>query len=209
MVRKGLCVWLFSSLTFMATLHLFDAISVLFFSGQIRLLQIYPLISQKLGLISPVTYFWASVAASLLFWGVTCAVAFDNPVEHFLNVLLSEAKKPGVVESQLVEEKSSMLDAMYETVESNNETLAHVKDMVYNVRNEVRQMQPITESVEKIKVELNSLKKEFRRLDEVVKSPGECPSCGKGLLPEFKLCPFCGENLKLLPEKAISLKDYR
>ncbi|MCJ7768549.1 zinc ribbon domain-containing protein [Candidatus Bathyarchaeota archaeon] len=209
MVKKGLCVWLFSSFTFIATLHLFDAISVLFFDSQIRLLQIYPLINKKLDMIPPVTYFWVSAAASLIFWGITCAIAFDNPVEHFLNVLLSDAKKQGSVEAQLVEEKSSVLDALYETVESSNETLAHVKDMLYNVRNEVRQMQPITESVEKVKAELTSLKREFRRLDEVVKSPDKCPSCGKGLSPEFKLCPFCGKSLRLLPEKVISLKNYR
>lgn len=209
MVKKGLCVWLFSSFTFIATLHMFDAVSVLFFNGQIRLLQIYPLINQKLDMISPAIYFWMSAAASLIFWGITCAIAFDNPVEHFLNVLLSEAKKQGTVETQLAEEKSGVLDAMYETLESNNETLAHVKDLVYNVRTEVMQIQPITQSVEKIKAELNNLKREFRRLDEVAKSPDNCPSCGKGLLPEFNLCPFCGQNLKLLPKKVISLKNYR
>lgn len=209
MARKGLCVWLFSSFTFIATLHLFDAISVLFFNGQIRLLQVYPLINQKLDMISPATYFWVSAAASLIFWGITCAVAFNNPVEHFLNILLSEAKKQGTVESQIVEEKSSVLDAMYETVESSNETLAHVKDMVYNVRTEVRQMEPITECMEKIRAELSSLKKELKRLDEVVKSPHECSSYGKEPLPEFKVCPVCGHNLKMQPQKAISLKDYR
>jgi hypothetical protein len=209
MVRKGLCVWLFSSLTVIATLHLFDAISVLFFNGQMRLLQIYPLINQKLEVISPAIYFWASATASLMFWGITCVIAFNNPVEHFLKVVLSEAKKQGTAETQLAEEKSSVLDAIYETIESNNETLANVKDIVYNVRTEVTHLQPITQSVEKIKTEVQNLKREFRRLDQMAKSSENCPSCGKGLLPEFNLCPFCGEYKKRLPEKMISLKDYR
>jgi uncharacterized OB-fold protein len=24
---------------------------------------------------------------------------------------------------------------------------------------------------------------------------GRCPACGKATLPEFKLCPYCGETL--------------
>lgn len=209
MVRKGLCIWLFSSLTFISTLHLLESIYVLFFNGQIRLLGIYPLINQKLDIISPVMYFWASLAASLIFWGITCAIAFDNPVEHFLNIMLSEAKKQGITEAQTVEQKCEVLDAMYETVESSNETLANVKDMLHNVRTDVRQIQPLTESIERIKTELNSLRRDFKRLDEIVKSPNLCPSCGKAMLPEFKLCPFCGDNLKMAPEKMISLKAYR
>jgi len=93
-----------------------------------------------------------------MFWGITCAIAFDNPVEHFLNVLLSDAKKQGSVETQPAEERSSVLDAMYETIESNDETLAHVKDIVYNVRTEVMQIHPITQNVEKTKTELHNLK---------------------------------------------------
>lgn len=61
--------------------------------------------------------------------------------------------------------------------------------MMCNVRTDVRQMQPIVESVEKIKAELEGLKREFGRLDDVAKSPDECPSCGKGLLPWFRLSP--------------------
>lgn len=40
MAKKGISVWLFSSLTFIALLHLAEAISVLVFSNEIRLLQL-------------------------------------------------------------------------------------------------------------------------------------------------------------------------
>jgi len=28
-------------------------------------------------------------------------------------------------------------------------------------------------------------------------------------MPEFKICPYCGENIKLLPENIVSVKKYR
>jgi len=31
----------------------------------------------------------------------------------------------------------------------------------------------------------------------------------KPLMPEFKICPYCGENIKLLPENIVSVKEYR
>jgi len=83
-----------------------------------------------------------------VFWAITCAVAFDNPVEKFLNTILSDARKQGAVETQLVEEKSEVLDAMYETIESSDETLTHVRDMMYNVKTETKEIQPLAESVE-------------------------------------------------------------
>lgn len=209
MSKKGLCVWLFSSLTFISVIHLSEAVSVLIFNNQIRLLQLYPVINEKLQNVSPVTYFWVSAVASVVFWAITCAVAFDNPVEKFLNTILSDARKQGAVETQVVEEKSEVLDAMYETIESSNETLAHVRDMMYNVRTETKEIQPLAESVEKIKSELNSLKREVKRLEEKAQFPNLCPACGKPLLPEFKLCPFCGESTGLRPEKILSVEEYR
>jgi DNA-binding PadR family transcriptional regulator len=193
----------------MSVIHLSEAVSVLIFNNQIRLLQLYPLINEKLQNVSPVTYFWVSAAASVVFWAITCAVAFDNPVEKFLNTILSDARKQGTVETQVVEEKSEVLDAMYETIESSNETLAHVRDMMYNVRTETKEIQPLAESVEKIKSELNSLKREVKRLEEKAQFPNLCPACGKPLLPEFKLCPFCGESTGLRPEKILSVEEYR
>jgi len=209
LAKKGISIWLFSSLTFIALLHLIEAISVLVFNNEIRLLKLYPFINEKLQLITPIAYFWTSAAATFILWGITCAITFTNPMETFLNNILSDAKTQDTVETQLIEEKSEILDAMSETIESNSETLAHVKDLIYNVRTEVKGIHPLNESVEKMKTELNNLRKEVKKLEERVNFPILCPTCGKPLLPEFKICPYCGENVKLLPEQVISLKEYK
>jgi len=60
-----------------------------------------------------------------------------------------------------------------------------------------------------MKTELNNLRKEVKKLEEQVNFPNLCPTCGKPLLPELKICPYCGENVKLLPEQVISLKEYK
>jgi ribosomal protein L32 len=209
LAKKGIGVWLCSTLTFAALIHLIDAISVLVFKSQIKLLQLYPVINEKLQAITPNTYLWVSAITTFIFWGITCAIAFENPVEAFLNKILSDARKQGTVETQVLDEKSELLDAMNETVEMNNTLLAQVKDMMYNVRTEVKEIQPLTENVEKLKTELNRLKRGFKEFEENVKHPNKCPTCGKSILPEFKVCPYCGENLKLLPETVIALKDYK
>ncbi|MEM3760461.1 MAG: hypothetical protein QXZ02_05030, partial [Candidatus Bathyarchaeia archaeon] len=123
MSKKGIIVWLFSSLTFIALIHLTEAVSALIFNNEIRLLQIYPFIGEKLQTITPLTYFIATATATLVFWGITCAAAFTNPVEAFLNKILSDAKKQSTIENQMLEDKSEILDVMNETMESNNEIL--------------------------------------------------------------------------------------
>jgi len=209
LAKKGISVWLFSSLTFIAILHLTEAISVLVFNNEIRLLQLYPFINEKLQAMTPITYFWVSASAAFILWGITCAIAFTNPVETFLNKILSDAKAQTAVEAQLLEEKSEILDAMNETIELNSGYLAQVKDIVYNVRTEVKEIQPLKENVEKIRTELTSLKKEIKKIEEKVQFPNICPACGKPLLPEFKMCPYCGEPIKVQPAPVIALKDYK
>jgi rRNA maturation endonuclease Nob1 len=210
LTKKGISVWLFSSLTFIALIHLIEAISVLIFNNQIKLLQLYPFINEKLlQLITPMAYFWISAAATIILWGITCAIAFENPVETFLNKILSDAKTQGTVEAQLLEEKSEILDAMYETIESDNKILTQVKDLMCNVRGDVKEIQPLTENMEKIKTELNDLKKEIKSFEVKLKYPNVCLACGKPILPEFKICPYCGENIKLFPEKIVAVSEYR
>jgi rRNA maturation endonuclease Nob1 len=209
LVKKGITIWLSSTLTITALAHLIDATSALLFNTPIKLLQLYPLINEKLQTIPTTTYFWISTAATLILWGITCSIAFENPVETFLNKILSDAKTQGAVETQLLEDKSEVLDAMYETIESDNQTLAQVKDLMCNVRTDVKEIQQLKEGLEKIKTDLSNLRKEIKKIEEKIQFPNMCPACGKPLLPEFNMCPYCGENTKIPKAPVISVKDYK
>lgn len=197
MARKGLSIWLFSSLTFVSLLHLLDAIAAAVFGNPIKILQLYPFIGEILQVITPQAYLWISSAATCVLWGVTCAIAFENPVEKFLDSILSEAKMQGKAENQLLETKSEVLDAMFETIESSSETLAQVKDLVYNVRTDAKEIKPLRESMERIQSEITNLKREVKKIEEKAKFRYVCPACGKPILPEFEMCPYCGENTKI------------
>ncbi|MEM2318753.1 MAG: hypothetical protein QW142_05000 [Candidatus Bathyarchaeia archaeon] len=209
MTKKGFGVWLFSTLTAVAVIHLIDAARALFFNKPVIILRLYPVDEAKLQAITPNIYFLAAAASTTIFWGITCAIALENPVEAFLNKILSDAKKQSAVESQLLEEKSEILDVMNETVELNNQILSQIKDVVYNIRAEIKEIQPLKESIEKIKTELSHLKRELKTFEEKLKYPNICVACGKPVLPEFNICPYCGETLKPVKEQIITLEKYR
>jgi hypothetical protein len=204
--KKGIAIWLFSTLTFISLMHLIDAAAALLFNNQIQLLQLYPFINQQQ--ISPDIYLYISGASTAILWAITCLIAFDNPVETFLNKVLSDAKQQTATEAQVLESKSELFDLMYETVESDSETLAQVKDLMRNMRVEVKDIQPIKETIEKTRIELISLKKQMKMLEEKMLFTILCPACGKLVRPDFKLCPYCGESITL-QEKMIVVKDYK
>ncbi len=210
MRKKGIAIWVFTTLTFISLMHLIDAASALFFSNPIQILQLYPFINQLQ--ISTDLYLYAAASSTAVLWAMTCLVAFDNPVEEFLNKILSDAKKQTTTEAQLLESKSEVFDLMYETIESDSETLAQVKDLMRNMRAEVKDIQPIKETMEKTRTELSSLKREIKTLEEKLLFTIVCPACGKMLRPDFKLCPYCGENITLQEkiekiEKMVMAKD--
>jgi len=209
LTKKGFGVWLFSTLTAIAAVHLIDAANALIFNKPITLLKLYPVEEAKIQTITPNIYFLVAAASTALFWGITCAIAFENPVEAFLNKILSDAKRQSAVESQLLEEKSELLDVMNETVELNNEILSQIKDVIYNIRAEIKEIQPIKENMEKIKAELSHLKKELKNFGEKLNYPNLCVTCGKPVLPEFNICPYCGEPLKPIKEQVIQLIKYK
>jgi rubrerythrin len=209
LAKKGLAVWIFSSLTFLSVAHLVEAIYVIISGSQIRLLKIYPLIGQELGSINAVTYLWLSVLVSLVCWGITCSIAFENPMEQFLNKILTDAKKQSAAEAQTVENKSEILDAMYETIESNTQTIAAVKDMICNVRTEVKEIEPLMTTVDLIRMELGGLTKEVETLEGKMRFSYVCLACGKPLLPEFKICPYCGEDTKLLRSPLVAAPEQK
>ena len=208
MRKKGLAIWLFSTLTVTALIHLIDAASAVLFNNPTQLLQIYPFINQQLQQIPIEIYFYVAAASTIILWAITCLIAFDNPVETFLNKILSDVKNQTTTEAHVLESKSELFDLMYETVESDSETLAQVKDLMRNVRVEVKDIQPMKETMEKTRTELGSLKKQIKTLEEKLLFNIVCPACGKMLRPDFKLCPYCGENITL-QEKMLVVKDYR
>jgi DNA-directed RNA polymerase subunit RPC12/RpoP len=208
MRKKGIAIWLFSTLTVTALVHLIDAASAVLFNNPTQLLQIYPFINQQLQQIPIDIYFYVAAASTIILWAITCLIAFDNPVEAFLNKILSDVKNQTTTEAQVLESKSELFDLMYETVESDSETLAQVKDLMRNVRVEVKDIQPMKETMEKTRTELGSLKKQIKTLEEKLLFNIVCPACGKMLRPDFKLCPYCGENITL-QEKMLVVKDYK
>ena len=207
--RKGLSVWLLSSLTFIALLHMVDAISAFVFGNSIKLLSMYPLVGGQLSGVGASMYFWVSSVVTLVLWGITCGVAFENPVETFLNKILSDGNANSNVESQLLESKSEVIDAMLETVEAGNETLAQLKDLVCNVRSDAREIQPLKESVEAVKADLSSMKRDFKKIREKAPFPDMCRACGKPLMPEFNMCPYCGETVRPMEPPVITVKNFR
>jgi len=204
--KKGIAIWLFTTLTFVSLLHLIEAASALFFNYPTHLLQLYPFINQMQ--IPMDIYLYITIVTTAILWAITCLIACDNPVEAFLNKILSDAKQQTTTEAQVLESKSELFDLMYETVESDSETLAQVKDLMRNMRAEVKDIQPIKETIEKTRIELISLKKQMKMLEEKMLFTILCPACGKLVRPDFKLCPYCGESVTL-QEKMIVVKDYK
>ena len=203
MRKKGLSIWVLSTLTFISLLHLVEAITAVIFNNPIRLLTLYPFIGQQLSQIPVYTYLYLSATSTIILWGITCAIAFDNPIEAFLNKILSDAKKQTATETQILEGKSELLDLMYETMESNSENLSQVKDLVRNIRAEVRDIEPIKQTMEKTRTELVSLAMQFMKVEEKLLFTVICPACGKPSRPDFLVCPYCGEKLRLQSKIAV------
>jgi len=206
--RKGIAIWLFSTLTVIALIHLIDAASAVLFNNPMQILQLYPFINQQLQQIPADIYLYVATASTVILWAATCLIAFDNPVETFLNKILSDVKNQSTTEAQILESRSEVFDLMYETIESDSETLAQVKDLMRNVRTEVKDIQPMKETMEKTRIELCSLKRQLKTLEEKLLFNIVCPACGKLLRADFKLCPYCGENITL-QEKMIAVTDYQ
>ncbi|MCW4047880.1 MAG: hypothetical protein NWE99_10055 [Candidatus Bathyarchaeota archaeon] len=209
MRKKGIAVWLFTTLTFISLIHLIEALSAFLFNNPIRLLALYPFINQQLQQLSATTYLAITAASTAILWGITCVIAFDNPVETFLNKILSDAKQQAATDTQIIESKGDLFEVMYETVDSNTETLAQIKDIIRNIRAEVKDIEPIKATMEKTRTELSSLKKQIQTIEEKILFANIlCPTCEKPLQPDFHICPYCGENLKI-SKSIMTVKDYK
>jgi len=133
MRKKCISIWILSTLTFIALIHFVEALTVIVFKNPIRLPQVYPVIGEALSSMPPVAYFYVTAAATAFVWGITCLVAFHNPVEVYLN-------KHKADEAEL-QGQNDLVVRMCDTVESDHHTLSQLKDMMRNMQAEVKEMQ--------------------------------------------------------------------
>jgi hypothetical protein len=176
-MRKAIIVWIFGFLTFLAVLHTFDAVLGLTVGNENLLLRLYPF-KNLLDDLDIATYFWASIASTFILFGITCAVAFHNPIEALINKTLAEVELEEDPSDSTFEPKASALEMISDTLTSNSVVLQSVKDDMNVVRYEMSNL----------KTRLDKMEKDMVKLIK-------CPSCGKDISPDFKLCPFCGELL--------------
>lgn len=176
-IRRAIIVWIFGFLTFLAVLHTFLAVLGLVFGNKDLFLTLYPF-KNLFGNIDLATYFLASLVTTFILFGVTCAIAFHNPVEALIEKTIVEAELEENPSDHTLESEASVLEMINDTLTSNSTVLQTVKENVNAVRYEISNL----------KTRLDKLEKDLTKLMK-------CPSCGKEISPDFKLCPFCGELL--------------
>ena len=161
----------------MAVLHTFDA-SLSFTIGNVNsILKLYPL-SNILEDLDVSTYLWASIALTFVLFGITCIIAFHDPIEILISKILSNVETEENPTDHTIESSLSTLEMMNGTLTSNSVVLHTVKD-----------------NTSALKADLGQLAKILEKLEKDFKELKTCPSCGKGISPNFRFCPYCGELL--------------
>jgi len=208
---KGVAVWMFGSLTFLAVLHVLEAFFALTLNGSIVLLRLYPF-SNLFGVIDVVTYFWVSLAVASVLWGVTGIIALRSPLDTMLNRILKDAQLENEEGVSILSAKGNFLEMMNEGLISNTVELNNVKDLVSNVRAEVVGLRGLQDIVGGVKSDLGSLKVSLKKLETDLSRSVVCPACGRGVQPDFRVCPYCGEDLlrqKVLLAEAAVIKAQK
>jgi len=154
------------------------------------ILNLYP-IGNVLKELDVRTYLLASIVVTFIFFGITCVIAFHDPLEILISKMLSNVEVEENPTDHTIESSLCTLEMMNSTLTSNSIVLHAVKD-----------------NVSTLKADLGRLVTRLEKLENDFEGPKTCPSCGKGISPDFRLCPYCGELLyahvlvsrNLLPE---------
>ena len=197
-MKKGIGVWVFGFLTFLAALHTFDAY-LSFTSGEMNgLMELYPL-NHALTDIDALMYFWGSLSLAFVFLGVTCIIACHNPFMALYNKILAEVEfAEGEVDkaAKVAESEAGLLDMINHSLTSNSIDLHAVKDNVKSVKDSQSGLRvELARLTSKLSELETGLKIGLQRLRADLAKGRKCPFCGKAVLPQFKLCPYCGEKL--------------
>jgi hypothetical protein len=205
---KGTTIWILSTLTFFTLIHTIDAAIALIFNNQAQLPKMYPLIGEYLTQIPADLYLYISAAITIAMWGLTCIVAFNNPIETFLKETMSGAQAQVQAEEQIVEKDSDFFDLMYQTMEENKGELARTNDLVLNLRAEIKDMQKVGKAFGETNAAIVGLEKQVGMLEEKMIFPLLCKSCGKPLRADFSICPYCGLEINSRQEAVVCESSF-
>ncbi|MFQ6086847.1 MAG: zinc ribbon domain-containing protein [Candidatus Bathyarchaeia archaeon] len=191
-MKKSLAVWVFGCLTFFAGLHTFDAVLSLASNSNSTgsLLQLYPFydkINQTVGKLDAVTYFWLSLISTLAFMGVTCSIAFYDPILAYVKKVISETKIDDAQADQRLDSELTALAMINESLTTHGVLLNNVKS----------ELSTLTDGINALKIDMTRLRSKIEGLETDIAKLRKCPACGKNVLPQFKFCPHCGEELSL------------
>ena len=194
-MNKGIGVWLFGFLTFLAALHSFDAYLSLTSGEASGFLELYPL-GHVLADIDAVVYFWGSLSLAFVFLGVTCVIACHNPFMALYNKILAEVEFAESEVAKTAEPEAGLLDMINHSLTSNSIDLHAVKENMKSVKDSQNGFRvEMTRLTSKLSELETGLKIGLQRLETDLAKGRKCPFCGKDVLPQFKLCPYCGEKL--------------
>jgi hypothetical protein len=123
MRTKSIAIWFLTSMTFIALIHLIEAVTVIMLNNPIRLLQLYPYGNTLVNSFTPTTYLYVTATATAVLWAATCLIAFNSPMESYVN-------KRVQTDERLMQDRGALLDHMCETVESDHQTLTSLTDIM-------------------------------------------------------------------------------
>jgi len=191
--RKDLAVWISAYLTFLSVLFTFDAF--FFFRGPNSLLNLYPvyaIVHSIFGDISAPTYIWLTSISTFILFGITCAFVCQDPFAALMKKMASEARS-----------EETQTDASFEqslnTLEMINHSLTHHSIDLGEVKNVLRDLKS---SIEAVNIGMTRLTEKLASMERETKIRVECATCGNKILPEFRLCPYCGKELSVYKDMA-------
>jgi len=183
--RKDLAVWISAYLTFLSVLFTFDAF--FFFGGPNSLMNLYPIYSIVHGIfgeISASTYIWLTAISTFILFGITCTFLYQDPLALLIKRMASEAPSEENQMEASFEPGLNTLDMINHSLTNHSIDLKEVKTSLGALK----------DSVEAMNIEMTRLTEKLATLERKTMKI-ECASCGNKILPEFRLCSYCGKEL--------------
>jgi len=186
--RKDLAVWISGYLTFLSILFTFDAF--FFFGSPNSLLNIYPvhaIVQGIFGSINAPTYIWLTSISTFILFGVTCVFVMDDPFTALMRKMASEAQSEENQMDASLESSLNTLEMINHSLTNHDIGLNEVKDVLGNLKG----------NIEAMNIGMARLTEKLASMDRETTIRMECTSCGNKILPEFRLCPYCGKKLSM------------